>query len=380
MEDLVIENEYNSPDGIAGNGETMKWILEIERLLALVHEKEQVKLPNSIRKYLFGIRHFKDELHHILLEPIPNPDEISAAIREMGIRANKLLKNTNTDDSDLVPVDHIKQLHRAIKNYEHSFFTSASPSTLSPEEMVASRVDLSKLSAGLEILNTQLAAVQHESKRSRKYILESQKHAEEVSGRLAGFDERLVETLSASSSRVEAVLLDLEEKQREVNEMVGAVTASAMAGSYSNSADSERKLAEGMRNGSVFLMLTISCLVGYSLLETTQPHFDWQIALFRLLFSLALSVPAAYLARESTRHRDQQYAFLSVSLDLKSITPYLASLPPDDQNRLKVEIANRIFGQKSSRSAGDSYPLNIQELIVELLKKIEIPPTKKAVD
>lgn len=357
--------------------EISRWILEIEDLLADIHNNVPIKLPNSIRKYLFGIGHFKEELHRILQEHVSDPDAIAETIREMGLRANKLLKNSDLHSDDLPSRDQIKQLHRVIKRFERNFSTSLPTiSALSPD-LVAGQIDISKLAAGLEILSTQLFAVQSESKRSRKYVMESQKQAEETSSRLASFDEKLDQALSTSSARVEVVLLDLEEKQREVNEMVGAITGSAMAGDYGASAEAERKLAEGMRNGSVFLMLIISCLVGYSLLETTQPHFDWQIALFRLLFSLALSVPAAYLARESTRHREQQYSFLSVSLDLKSITPFLASLPSDDQNRLKFEIANRIFAQKSNRSGSDSYPLNIQELTLEILKKIEFPKTKK---
>lgn len=380
MEVLRVDNDDHSALGAVSDGEeVLKWVLEIEDILDVIHGTER-KIPNPIRKYLFGIGHFKDEVRRILQRPNLEHDAISVSVREMGIRANKLLKSAELEGDEPVPRTQIQQLHGVIKKFERKFLTSMPPSSLPSQQQFANHVDISKLSAGLEILSTQLVAVQNESKRSRKYILESQKHAEEVSGRLASFDEKLVETLNASSARVDVVLLDLKEKQREVNEMVGAVTGSAMAGSYSSSAESERRLAERMRNGSVLLMLFISCLVGYSLLETTQPHFDWQIALFRLLFSLALSVPAAYLARESTRHRDQQYAFLSVSLDLKSITPYLASLPSDDQNRLKVEIANRIFGQKSTRSGADTYPLNIQELIVEIIKKVELPKVKKVDD
>ncbi|MDB5918948.1 MAG: hypothetical protein JWR40_3182, partial [Massilia sp.] len=290
MEDLSVENEDHASEGATSADKLKKFILEIERFLELIHGNEKIKIPNPIRKYLFGIGHFKDEIRQLLQQPVFDLDAISTSVREMGTRANKLLKVTELNVDDVVPRDHIHRLHGLIKEFERSFLGPVSASALSSEHHLTSRVDFSKLAAGLEILSTQLLAVQNESKRSRKYILESQKQAEDVSSRLANFDERLVETLNMSSARVETVLLDLEEKQREVNELVGAVTGSAMAGSYSTSAESERKLAEGMRNGSVLLMLIISCLVGYSLLETTQPHFDWQIALFRLLFSLELSV------------------------------------------------------------------------------------------
>lgn len=354
----------------------LQLIRDVEELVHVIHDSVENKLPNSIRKPLFGISHFKMLLANEMARAIPDDNAIVLAISEMIIRANNLRISVEGFPDDLSPRDSLFKLSFIIKRFAQNSTLVEYAGHSRAEQRTDRENQISKLSAGIEILSTQLAALQSESNRSRKYILESQQLAEDTSSRLSNFDELLSETFVSSSARVDQVLAGLADKQREVNELVGAVAGSAMAGSYSVSAESERRLADWMRAGSVLLMLIISCLVGYSLLDTSQPNFDWQIALFRLLFSLALSVPAAYMARESARHREQQYAFLSISLDLKSITPFLASLPFDDQNKLKVDIANRIFGKVASPAKGESYPLNIQELILEILKKVEMPKPK----
>lgn len=86
-----------------------------------------------------------------------------------------------------------------------------------------------------------------------------------------------------------------------------------------------------------------------------------------------LSIPAAYLARESAKHREKQYAHQQTSLDLKAIAPYIASLPQEEQHKIKIEIAGRIFAAKDFNKVDtDSYPININEIIMEIIKKLDI--------
>ena len=127
-------------------------------------------------------------------------------------------------------------------------------------------------------------------------------------------------------------------------------------------------------------MFLITALVGYSFYESINPGFDWKTALFRLPFTLILSVPAAYLAKESSKHRQQQYNHLQTSLDLKAINPYLSTLPNDDQHRIKSEIANRLFAPKDfTNISSDSYPIDVQELIKLLLQTLDVNKASNSV-
>jgi hypothetical protein len=128
-------------------------------------------------------------------------------------------------------------------------------------------------------------------------------------------------------------------------------------------------------------MVVIACVVGYSLYETTTDAFKWETSLFRLIFSVLLSVPAAYLARESAKLRQQQHSHHETSLNLKAIGPYIASLPEDEQNLIKSDIAKKMFTPKiQAIQSTDSYPINTQELFLKLFDKIDFKPQKDPKD
>lgn len=124
-------------------------------------------------------------------------------------------------------------------------------------------------------------------------------------------------------------------------------------------------------------MTVIAIIIGQSLLSTGDPDFNLKTAILRLVFSAALSIPAAYLSRESTRHRNKQYEFQQMSLELQAITPYIASLPDEEQHKLKAEMATRLFGSKGQINNSESYPINIQEILTKIIEKIPASTSKE---
>ena len=83
------------------------------------------------------------------------------------------------------------------------------------------------------------------------------------------------------------------------------------------------------------------------------------------------------MARESTKHRVQQYSHLQTALDLKAIDPYIASLPEKERFHLKSSIAGRLFvGFDGEKTSSESYPLNIHELLMTIIGKMEFKDNK----
>jgi hypothetical protein len=193
---------------------------------------------------------------------------------------------------------------------------------------------------------------------------------EDMESSLESIEEDMKSRLKAVDTLYLSAKEDLDKKQKGVDDLLGTISASVIAGDYDSSATSEKKMAD--------CMVIIALAVGFSLYETTTDAFKWENSLFRLVFTILLSVPAAYLARESAKHRQQQYTHLQTSLDLKAITPYLASLPIEEQHRLKSEIANRLFAPKNySLDSNDAYPINTQEILMKLLDKLEFKSSNK---
>ena len=187
------------------------------------------------------------------------------------------------------------------------------------------------------------------------------------------------EKISKISKRYEKALQDINDKNDQLDILLGNAASRVIVSEYADSARQERISAEWLRAGSLVCMTIIIGIAGYSFYESIHQSFDLSNALLRLALVFLLSVPAAYLARESTKHRQQQYTHLQTSLDLKAINPYIASLPEEEQHKIKSEIAQRIFAPKDFQSiSNESYPINSQEVIMALISKFGNDKDKSA--
>ena len=209
--------------------------------------------------------------------------------------------------------------------------------------------------------------------RIKKLLGENESRINDLSGRINKIHSDSETELEKISTLYENALIDLESKEEQINEILGHVSGRAIAGDFETSAAEEKSMANILRYVSLGCMAIIVGVVGYSFWETTTSDFQWQNSVFRMVLAIMLSVPAAYLARESAKHREKQYSHLQTSLDLKAITPYIASLPDDEQNKIKVEVASKLFAAKDfSNSSSDPYPANLHEIVMEILKKLEV--------
>ncbi|WP_156909575.1 hypothetical protein [Ottowia thiooxydans] len=324
-------------------------------------------LANSLRRYLFSLQaHLKKLRHAIETGNTSQIDYEHASIRS---RASALQAALIKGEHPGAVVASLYAVLHAATSEDSTLAPNASP--LAAEEAAKWQEIAKKYELALNFLRQELSQLEIRQTQIRKRTQEVEKIAEHGDTSVRALGDEVAKAKAAAKNSVTEILIELRQKQSEVNKLVGIISGTAVAGSYASSAETEKTWADATRNGSVFLMLTASLIIGYSLLETVTAYFDWQLGVFRLVFSLALSVPAVYLARESTKHRAQQYGYNRMSLDLQSITPYLASLPASEQHRLKAEMANRLFGGKDvDVQTVDSYPLNVQELIVALASKI----------
>jgi hypothetical protein len=213
------------------------------------------------------------------------------------------------------------------------------------------------------------------------------KRAEEAEESIASLNSALDDAnLRAADlrARIDEKLLEtnayLDAKQAEVNEVVGLIAAKSVVGSYEKSADIEKSSADWLRIVAILFMVLIMGVVGVTFYEITTGEFSWEKSALKLICSLLFSVPAAYLARESAKHRQQQYTHLQTALDLKAIGPYIATLPKEKQDDLKTDMAQKMFAPKTfDHVTKESYPINTQELVLALVDRLnDRKPSKTA--
>lgn len=206
----------------------------------------------------------------------------------------------------------------------------------------------------------------------KNILAESEQKADNLRKQIESLEERYKSKVGSISTAYEEQLQTINDKNSELDTLLGNAAGRVIVAEYADSADQEKIAADWLRWGSLICMSVIVLIAGYSFYESIHQSFDLSNALLRLVLVFLLSVPAAYLARESTKHRQQQYTHLQTSLDLKAINPYIASLPEEEQHKIKAEIAQRIFAPKDFHSiSNESYPINSQEVIMALISKIK---------
>lgn len=158
-------------------------------------------------------------------------------------------------------------------------------------------------------------------------------------------------------------------------ELIGITAQGKISGTYKDNAESELRFANILRICSIVCLVFVVGLVGFASYEAAQTDFNWQQSLFRVALALLITVPAAYLAKESTKHREQGNYYLKTALDLNSIDPFIASLPEEQQCQIKAEVAKNLFTSPSTAtpasSATNTFPLDNQALLMALINKID---------
>ncbi|MFJ2682509.1 hypothetical protein ACIOYV_02065 [Pseudomonas sp. NPDC087342] len=215
--------------------------------------------------------------------------------------------------------------------------------------------------------------------RIKKSISESESKITLLDEKLKVIESLAHEQIARISSTYDDAVTDTNNKQQQIDDLLGHASGRVIAGDYEKSATQEQFMADMLRWGSLACMLVVTILLGITFWETTESTFQWEKTIFRITLTFLISVPAAYLARESAKRRQQQYQHLQTALDLKALAPFVASLPVEEQHKLKIEIASRVFSAKDfSTTAADPYPLNTHEIMMAIINKLEIPTSKKA--
>lgn len=211
------------------------------------------------------------------------------------------------------------------------------------------------------------------NERTKQLLIVNENRVSELSSQIKTLEDEAKSEFNKISSLYQTKLQELESKEGQINEILGHVSGRAVAGDFEKSSEDEMKMANWLRYASLGCMVLIAFIVAYSFWDTTTSNFEWEKSLFRIMLAIMLSVPAAYLARESSKHREQQYSHLQTSLDLKAITPYIASLPDDEQHKIKIEVANRLFATNNfAKPISDDYPINMAEVVVDVIKKLDL--------
>ncbi|MEV6878389.1 hypothetical protein [Amycolatopsis sp. NPDC051128] len=126
----------------------------------------------------------------------------------------------------------------------------------------------------------------------------------------------------------------------------GEVGSTAQAGYYRDFADSEKKIADWLRVAVIGVSLLIVALTGVILIAI-EPGNLMLADLLKLTFVIPLAALAAYLGRESGRHRVSANWARELAMQLQTFDAFVSPLDSESQSALRTKFAAQIFGNST---------------------------------
>lgn len=178
--------------------------------------------------------------------------------------------------------------------------------------------------------------------------------------------------LSAISESADKTLDEISGKQSEAERIVNLIGNIGLTGNFKGAVAREKQSADRMRIIALICFIAMVVVVLGTLFVSVENGFDPWLAIFRLGAALSLIVPAAYAARESSRHRTLENQNRRAELELASIDAYLESLPDEKRTEIKAALTDKFFGQtpEDEKSGSDVNTESMTELLRDAINAL----------
>lgn len=158
------------------------------------------------------------------------------------------------------------------------------------------------------------------------------------------FTNEVEEIKSTIDTDTSSIVKELETKLQEAKRLVNVIGNVGVTGNYQNIANEHKATANVWRVLAIIFMIIFSSLLIYTIWDVSSENYDWIKSVIRIIAAAALSYPATYAARESSKHRKLETLNRKLELELASLTPFIEMLPEDKKREIKVKLVEKYFG------------------------------------
>ncbi|RZL42843.1 MAG: hypothetical protein EOP72_04255, partial [Variovorax sp.] len=155
----------------------------------------------------------------------------------------------------------------------------------------------------------------------------------------------------------------MKSKEEQINNMLGRVSGATISKEFSISGIKELNLYYNFRKWVIGLLAMIPGVIVFLIFFAGQVTILSTEFFLRLSLIVSLVALTTYLARESSKHRTLGNKYTQTGLYLNTLDPYLESLEILERNKIKSELALKLFFSLDDKDNSDSMPINPQEVI-----------------
>lgn len=153
-------------------------------------------------------------------------------------------------------------------------------------------------------------------------------------------------TTEAFKGKANDVLDQMDEMKGKAERLLDAIGRTGTEFGFKEYAQEEKGRADLWRWIAV---VSLALIVGVGIWVLTthdEAKVDLSYAILKLLITVPLGALATYAGRQSHAHRENERAARNLHLDIAAIDPYIALLPGTEQEKIKAEMARKIFGHR----------------------------------
>ncbi|MFQ2502175.1 hypothetical protein ACK31U_20075 [Aeromonas caviae] len=246
------------------------------------------------------------------------------------------------------------------------------------------------------LTDTQIDALEKITAKEKDIINSASKIQQDINNTLLDVDKKILDAVIASSNTAQAEFNKIKSESltemqsgimnqirifsnahKKLNQLLEVAGNDILAKDNLKQAEQERKEADFLRNtGFIFLVAAVIYIaIEIGLLVHGNTEVTIEKILIRLIVTLVLMIPSAYLLKESARHRADERNFRKKGIHLATIDSYLANF--DDASKLDVkrQLTANFFDNNDSVIDYSTVPdmnaslVKILEAFVDKIKK-----------
>jgi hypothetical protein len=229
-----------------------------------------------------------------------------------------------------------------------------------------------QFSGAQENRNREFAATQSEAQKrfadliadhTRRLAEADAVFTKELGGLITQGKEQLSQLGVDYSGKAGLILKDVEKRRGEVEKLVGVIGSLGVTSGYQKTADSARKSMWLWQGVAVIAMGAVIFFAFKAFLPTLQGAFSWETFAARVFLTITVGVLAAYAASQADRFFKIEKYNRKMALELAAIDPFIALLPPEEQQKFKLEIGRRSFAQEDVTSTDHKSPATTLDVL-----------------
>lgn len=204
----------------------------------------------------------------------------------------------------------------------------------------------------IQNLNTQFQAEFTALKTKATQEIESDRTTfrKEIDTDKSAFETEIEDLKTKIDTDTTGLVTSLQTKLEEAKKIVNVIGDIGVTGNYQRIANEHKETANLWRWITIAFMTAFTILLVWTIYDLSSQGFDWVKSLIRILAAAALSYPATYAARESSRHRKLETINRTAELELAALSPFIELMPEEKRQLIKEKLVDKYFGNGSSDS------------------------------